>query len=342
MASDPRVSATAARGVGMVSRRGMLLAVGLGGVGALAGCDSGPDQSAETRPAADQDAQGSQLPEPLADTDLLLHTWLDTQHLQHTAKAVPAGQGYGEVLAETRRILSIQQAVLGRLIRAQQGDGSSLSGAPNGGSGADDAASTSGASASPGRLAAALSPLQDLPETLGGVSGSNLPTLLSLYGARFALAEALGRSPEWGLPSGPTGAASITLLAGLRQAVYGFEVLAARASGEERERYRSVLSTLRPLTRTMTDLAGPAAPAAPLGYGWEARLNTVADRRRAAQRLGRALPAAAMAGSSARAGDVDAIVGTVQVMATVVQVSGSVGVPLTGFPGLSVPRSPDM
>jgi hypothetical protein len=342
MAPDPRVSAIVVRERRTVTRRGVLLAVGLSGIGALVGCDAGADRASSTRRSGQQDTPVAAPAPPLADTALLLRIWQDTQDLQRDANAVSAPRDRRGALVETRRILGIQEAVLGRLVRAQGGGTSPESGdAATTTPLADSASDTTGPAPDLAEVAAALSPLDRLPGSLEGVSPSNLPTLMSLYGVRFAAAQMLGRSLDWTPPAGPSGASAVTLLAGLRQAVYGFEVIAARAGGGERERYRAALTTLRPMMRTVTELAGEAAPAAPLGYGWDARVDSEAARLRAARELSRPLPAAVIAGSSARAGDGDAITGTVQAMATVVGVGREMGVPLSGFPGLSVPELPD-
>jgi len=320
----------------VLGRRSVVLTFGVAALG-LGACDSEPADDRETPSQADSAGQPGP-PRPLADTDLLLETWQDTQELELLAGDVSPPPEARESLTETTRILGIQEAVLARLVRAQRGATAPLPKEVSRATQPPDVVSQTGAPRSDlGRLATALSPVEDTPQKLSAVSGSNLPTLLSLHGVRYACAERLGSPPGRTMLAGPTRAAAITLLAGLRQAVYGFEVLAARSSGEERERHRSALMTLRPLTRTVTELAGPAAPAAPLGYGWEQRLETESDRRRAARELAGALPAAVMAGASARAGDVDAIDGSLQALAAVLGVGVAVGVPVSGFPGLTVP-----
>jgi len=341
MALDPRQRA-APSGDGLVlSRRSLVAALGIGSGGLFAACDrAGPDRDRSDRSNPTRQPAPT---EPLADTDLLLRTWQDTRRLRRMAQQAIAEPAEREALADTDRILGVQEVVLGRLVQAQRGgtdlltDTAAEVSSPPGST--DGTSVTDEPQAGVNSLAEALAPGEETQRVLRGVSGSNLPTLLSLHGARSAAAARLGFSPGWSPMAGPSGAAAITLLASLRQAVYGFEVLAARSRDQERTGYRAALSALRPLTRAVTDLAGPAAPAPPLGYAWRQPLDTPARRNRAAQELAEPLPAAAMAGASARAGDTDAIAGTLHVMHTVVGVGAGAGLPIVGFPGLTVPEA---
>lgn len=177
-------------------------------------------------------------------------------------------------------------------------------------------------------------------DTLATVSPTNLPTLLALHGQRAAAAEILGGPVKWPVVEGPLGPGAITVLAGLRQAVYGFEVLASRSTEKERQTYTEALRPLREASRTVTELAGPAAPVAPLGYGLPSGVENRDARRQLAKDLLAALPQAVIAGSAARAGDQDAIAGTVRLMSLSVRLGTIFRVPAAPFPGLRVPADP--
>ncbi len=217
------------------------------------------------------------------------------------------------------------------------GDGVSATGAPG------DAAETT---ADPGALAAARlgdlgrDCLQDVTAevltALSEVSAANLPMLLAVAGQRGATAQLLGADPAWEPPAGPTGAAAAGLLDAYRPAVYGFEVLAARSRGDERTAYEQVLSPLRQATRQITQLAGEAAPPAPLGYGLPESLESEASRARLAGSLTAALPATIMGPTKGFVDDPASVAGTVQLLADAVRV-GQPWNPVTGFPGMQVP-----
>lgn len=112
--------------------------------------------------------------------------------------------------------------------------------------------------------------VSELPAVLSDittVSTTNRPMLLALAAQHADAARRLGRPVDWPELVGPTDTAAVPVLAAARPAVYGLEVLAARSEDEERERYQQVLTEVRALTRSLTTLAGDAAPLPPLGYG---------------------------------------------------------------------------
>ncbi|MGB3762565.1 MAG: hypothetical protein WA966_05020 [Ornithinimicrobium sp.] len=243
----------------------------------------------------------------------------------------------------TRSALVTQEGVLAKMVQVGGGpaaDDGSASAAPPSSDGASTTSGTGGAF-DPEVWAEALarSSLEEkIRDELSGVTGPNLPTLMALHGQRVAAARLLGASGTSGAVRGPSGAGAITVLAGLRQAVYGLEVLAARSSADEQEAYHDALSALRGPTRRLTELAGGAAPAPPLGYGLPEALSTRDERLDAAQQLFLALSQSIIAGSSARASDDAAIAGTVALMALSVRVGFTFAVPMVGFPGLDVPN----
>ncbi|MBA2697110.1 MAG: hypothetical protein H0U62_15035, partial [Actinobacteria bacterium] len=192
------------------------------------------------------------------------------------------------------------------------------------------------------RVAALVTAVSDdaTPERLrplSGASAANLPMLVSLHGERAAAALLLGGRISWPTLSRPAGARTVGLLAALRPAVYTLEVVAARASGEERGRFESVLASLGGLTRQVTELAGPAAPAAPLGYGLPEPLSTPAQRARLVTQALQPLPAAVVVGTAGLTGDSAGINGSVRLLAEVTRLGHPFGLPVTGFPGMTVP-----
>lgn len=292
----------------------------------------------------------------MPDLDVLTATRLRTQELLRVCSQTTAPESDRDAFAQTQSSLDRQHTVLTSLLQAGGVDLDDEDGAAPEDSEmtrSDPAApggDASSATATSGPTKSDVSAVIDLlvrysrGETaraeLGSLSAINLPTLLALHGQRTASAALLGERLSWPAAKGPKGAGAITLLAGLRQAIYGLEVVAAQATGPERESYRDAISALRGPTRTMTDLAGPAAPAPPLGYGLPSDLSTPGRRQKLAQSLMTALPQAIIAGSGARAFDPAAIDGTIQLMSIAVQVGSRLGVPQDAFPGLTVPDTP--
>lgn len=170
---------------------------------------------------------------------------------------------------------------------------------------------------------------------LAQVSGANLAMLTAITGQRGALAE-LGTELDWRPLGGPTGAAAAGVLAAFRQAVYAFEVIAGKASGDERDQFEPALSRLRNLTRQLTALAADAAPPAPLGYGLP-DLDTPALRRSLAGDVFAALPPSVVSGAGAHTEDLASVTGTVRLLTESLVLGRRWGLTLQGFPGMTVP-----
>lgn len=177
------------------------------------------------------------------------------------------------------------------------------------------------------------------PEALSVVAGAgaeDLPMLLAIAAQRGATARLFGQDPQWAELTGPTGEAAAPLLDVYRPAVYGFEVLAARAGGEERESFESVLTALRAVTRQLTQLAGDSASPAPLGYGIPEGTGSKEGRATLAGDLLAALQPSIMAATPEFTGDQDAVAGSVRLLAEAVELAQPWR-PLAGFPGMQVP-----
>ncbi|MGB6023019.1 MAG: hypothetical protein WBG89_11900 [Ornithinimicrobium sp.] len=327
------------RSASLCSRRGFLVAMSAMVGAGLAAC-SGDASHSPPEPSGDRDQESPRAQAP--DLAVLEATLTRTRDLITAGPTDRDDELTRSVLA-IRTALVTQEGVLTTMVQVgggQDGDQGSTSTSPP----FDEAATTSdtGRRFDPEEWADALarsSLEEEIQDELSEVTGPNLPTLMSLHGQRVAAARLLGASSTSVSVRGPSGAGAITVLAGLRQAAYGLEVLAARSSADERETYREALSALRGPTRRLTELAGGAAPAPPLGYGLPEALSTRRERRDTAQLLFLALSQSIIAGSSARASDDDAIAGTVALMALSVQVGFSFAVPMAGFPGLDVPKA---
>ncbi len=277
--------------------------------------------------------------------------------LQRTRYVISLGRDLGpgaqsRLLGEAQTAHGQQADVLERLLRAAQVDPGTASNPPDAAASTTaaprpaDAGTTATATATPAsrdrRIVTLRSALADdvTPgqlRSLAGASAANLPMLVSLYAERGAAAMLLGARVPWPPLAGPSGADAIGVLGGLRPAVYALEVAAARSSAAERERYEAALAPLRGLTRQVTELAGAAAPVAPLGYGLPGPLTTRAQRTDLVAQALRPLPAAVVAGTGGLAGDHAALSGSVRLLAEVLRVGHPFGLPVTGFPGMSVP-----
>ncbi len=315
------------------------------GVTGLAGCS---EDAGDTGPAPSGGDDISQPPaEQAPDMPVLEATLRRTRLLVEIASRANDEDASATIEAP-RAALDTQARVLAEMVQAgggerSQRDDTAQTGAPAASADTDSATATG---PPPELEAAELAGLliedsseDPISEELLTVSGINVPTLMALHGQRIAAARTLGADVTLPALRGPDGAGAITVLAGLRQAIYGLEVLAAWSAKDDREGYRDALASLRGPTRLVTELAGSAAPAPPLGYGLPSSLSTTRERRDAAQDLFVALSQSVIAGSSARAYDADAINGTIVLMALSVEVGTTFGVPMDGFPGLSLPEA---
>lgn len=183
--------------------------------------------------------------------------------------------------------------------------------------------------------------LQDVtPEALAEVStasSANLALLTAIAGQRGGLAMRLRSGPDWPELAGPTGEAAAAVLEAFRPAIYGFEVLAARSSGDYRTKYERPLGPLRRLTRSLTELAGDAAPPAPLGYGLPDDLDTPQGRTALAEGLLGVMWPTIIGSAGEHTGDPDATAGTVRLIAEVAAFAWPWDVELPGFPGMDAP-----
>jgi hypothetical protein len=332
------------------TRRTLLAAVGLGGWVVLTGCQEQPGSPAEVAPT---DGAGRPIRSEAADVLVMFRTLERTRSLQLMAAGLLDGAPDSSTVPEIHDALSGQAEVLEELLRAAEvepGPGpdrrpvsdDAAATSARGFGGADDSAATTGGIPRADRVATLADALADdagaeaLAE-VAGTSPANLPVLLSLHGQRAAAAVLLRRTPDWPPLSGPEGAAAVGMLVALREVVYALEVAAARASGDERAEHEVVLSSMRTLTDRLVTLAGPAAPAPPLGYGLPGPVDSADARRALVVRTLEAVPAAVLDGSGGLVQDEVAVAGCTQVLAEVVSQAQRLGSPLPAFPGLRTP-----
>lgn len=214
---------------------------------------------------------------------------------------------------------------------------------------ADDAARTTGAGDGADRTAGPARPpaerlgqvlRADVTEALRDASTAtptHLAMLVSLAAQHAASARELGAAVDWPPLAGPRDAAAVPLLAVLRPAVFGLEVLAARSRGEERDDYEAVLEDVASLARQLTSLAGRAAPVPPLGYDLPEPLADGEDRRDLAVRLVADVAPAALTTLTRVSGDVAQLTGVARVVAEAVSWDRLLGGRGEPFPGMTAP-----
>lgn len=341
-----------------VTRRSLLALLGVGVGAVVAGCEGTSEPTVSTaspRPTTAPGPSGSAAPadpsEPPAtqpaDTTLLVAALARAETLSAKCAAITGAEGWH------KRAHTQVQAALDEQVRVLTGvlDPAGAAATPG-----DQEVST--ATSAPGDQDAttatatptdrAVKDLRDLGKdcltdvtpdaliALTGASTEDLPMLLAIAAQRGATAALFEQQPQWAELAGPTGEAAAPLLDVHRPAVYGFEVLAARASGEERQRFESALTALRAVTRQLTQLAGDSASPAPLGYGIPGGTGSQDGRATLAGDLLAALPPAIMAGTPEFAGDEESVAGSVRLLAEVVALAQPWR-PVAGFPGMQVP-----
>ncbi|WP_141337470.1 DUF4439 domain-containing protein [Ornithinimicrobium kibberense] len=327
-----------------VSRRALLRSGGLVGLaGLLAACDGseGPDSTSPTG-AVEPDDPTTWPP----DTTLLLsarrrvHGYLAALEVVE----VPSGRASRLRDAWEAQLETVEQLVtLGGVplpapptdpVVTAAPDDTARTTAPT-----DDADRTAGPERPPAdRLGQVLR--ADVTEALRDASTAtptHLAMLVSVAAQHAASAQELGAAVDWPPLAGPRDAAAVALLAALRPAVFGLEVLAARSRGEERADYESVLEEVAGLTRQLTSLAGRAAPVPPLGYDLPEPLADREDRRDLAVRLVADVAPAALTTATRVSGDVAQLTGVARVVAEAVSWDRRLGGRGSPFPGMTAP-----
>lgn len=180
----------------------------------------------------------------------------------------------------------------------------------------------------------------DLPSVLDGIGRStpvHRPMLLALAAQHLASAERLGAATDWPALVGPVGTAAVPVLATTRPAVFALEVVAARSEGEERETYESVLADLRSVTRSLTTLAGDAAPVPPLGYDLPEPLADATERRALARAVVQDIAPSVLRVGDRAGADTEQVEAYLRLVMQATLWGAQLGTPEVAFPGMTLP-----
>jgi hypothetical protein len=310
-----------------VPRRLFLTAAGAGAVTLLAGCRVRLEDDAPRVPL---------LPtrEPIPDEGLLLQALAQCRDLQALAAAV---RGHGtSVAARVGRLHARQVSVLEQVLRSARVPERSYAASPT--PTIPTPTPSSGRPVPTGTTLAAqevLAVRRPALTALAGASTVHLSLLSAVTVQRAVAATQLGGAVAWPPSTVAPRAAAPDLLAAVRSVVYGFEVVAAQSSGEQRARAVAVLTTLRVRSAQLEVLAGRDAPAPPLGYDLPFPVTTPAAAARLARTLLPALLLSVGSAFAAAAHDQAALTGLLRWAAQTQAQGVSWGAALTAFPGLA-------
>lgn len=174
-------------------------------------------------------------------------------------------------------------------------------------------------------------------EDLAGSSTTHRAMLVSLAAQHAASARLLGAPVDWPPLVGPEGTAAVPVLARTRPAVFGLEVVAARSRGEERASYESVLGAARSTTRSLTTLAGDAAPLPPLGYDLPEPVDSEQTRLALARALVRDIAPAVLSVVGRAGSDPEQLGSVVRLVAEAEHWRQELGDDPAPFPGMTLP-----
>lgn len=352
----PAASPDPTRGAGPTRRS--VLQVGLLALGAtaLAGCTEGRPRTPWS-PDPDTDTDGALPPGLPPDGELLLlarerlHRYRGV--IVHVRPVSRTGRSVARQLAD---VWAVQQDRLEQLlvlagvdlpdladVVVDLPDVAGASGPPPdeaaASTGTDDAAATSApAGLAPDVLGTEIR--ADLDGALEGLTRStvtNRAVLTSLLAQHSEAARLLGAAVHHEPLVGPVGAAAVPVLQVTRPAVFGLEVVAARSRGEERELYESVLRPLQRITRSLTSLAGEAAPVPPLGYDLPEPLDDEPSRMALARGLVQDVAPAALSAVGRAGSDVGQLRSVVRIVAESAAWSRELGAEAVPFPGMTLP-----
>lgn len=318
-----------------LSRRVFVGLLGLSGASALAGCslDPGTDPAPTGPDATDPVIQG------VPDLPTLIRAHDRARELARLADGLTGGtKTERRVLARARTDLGGQADVLGRLLAAGGLPDTATATASPGDDAVTTTAPASDTSAGLRRLSreAATDVGPTSLDALAGTSAANLTMLVSMAGQRGALASALGTLVAWPALAGPRDAAAATLLTAWRPVVYGFQVLGAKAAGDERAAFTAALSRLEALASQLSTLAGAEAGPPPLGYTLDGDLQTSRGRKALAVALLATLPPAVLTGTDAYTDDAASVAGSVRLLAETLDLARPWALDEGPFPGMEL------
>lgn len=203
-------------------------------------------------------------------------------------------------------------------------------------------ASAAGSAATAGVIADEQGAIEDTLALLELAPADLLPTLASLRACRLLVCRIV--DPEVSFPPRAVTTdvdpeAVVPFLAASRQAAYGMEVVAARASGKRREQAIGWLGELRALALAQEEAAAGDAPPAPSAYALPLTADDADSAHRLAQYLLGALPGAygdALAGLVPEDGEPDrrTLAFGSDWLARAAVLSDDSGTPPGAFPGL--------
>ncbi|WP_405040295.1 hypothetical protein [Serinicoccus sp. LYQ92] len=316
------------------SRRAVLR---LGGLGLAAVAVSGCSGDRRRTPWSPSPGVEEADPSPPPDTELLVAARdRVARYRTMLAGVTPEGSGQRAEVNGRQEVWPVQQERLETLlslsgVEPAPADDAALTSAPEGGS-------STGAPVAVADLAQAL--LADLPTAFAEVARStptNRAMLTSLAAEHAFAAQALGADPPWPMLVGPAGTAAVPVLGATRPAAVGLEVVAARSGGEERERYESILASLQAITRTLTTLAGDAAPVPPLGYDLPEPLDTADQRAELARTLVLDIAPAVLSVADRAGSSAEQVRSLVRIVVEASTWGRRLGAPVDAFPGMTLP-----
>ncbi|MDF8263291.1 hypothetical protein [Luteipulveratus flavus] len=174
------------------------------------------------------------------------------------------------------------------------------------------------------------------PADLARTTAAHLPMLAAVAATRGAAATLAGHSPTWPNVTMPPAAVCVALLAAVRPAVYGVEVVAAGVrANAERKAMRSLLKGLYADRSRLEAAAGTAAPPPPLSYPLPPTASTPQARRQVVAGLLAPVVTATAAQVIQVRGEAAPLTGLLDLWSGAVARAWSWGVPPTPFPGLS-------
>lgn len=310
-----RVSGEVARGT---TRRAALIAGTAGVLGlALGGCSVRLEDDAPALP-------GLETRGPAPDQDLLLASWRSLQSLSALAASVPAGDSVW-----IAPIASAHRAQQDRLAGLIAGLGVTPSpGAPT------VSAATGGTAEALRTAEMRLIPGSDLAAVAAGQS-DNVPMLTSILAFRAAASTVLGTTPAIAGARTPSGQVAVHLLAAVRPAVYGLEIVAARTPAKQRDQVRDTLKAMYGARSRLEGAAGSAAPPDQLSYQLPVAVTDEASGKQLAQQLLAAVVTASASQASALRGQSAQLGGLIQLWSTAASWGWRWGSPVEPFPGLT-------
>ncbi|MEO8518435.1 MAG: DUF4439 domain-containing protein [Dermatophilaceae bacterium] len=303
------------------SRRGLLAALAAGSVMALSGCRVQLEEDAPRIPLVPARV-------PMKDEKTLLAMLENTRSLGSLATSVPGGPR-----STAGRLSSVhdgQVAVLERLLRE--------GGVPETLLGSLPAGVLSRPVLSPPVLplavlsAAESASVNDL--SLAGLADAHVALMGSLLAQRRAAVNLLGGSVAPVAPADLGGAQVVALLAAVRSAVYGFEVVAAHIEPKSQSLATTTLSSLRERASELEKLTG-SPPPTPLGYVLPFSVTDPKSARRLALHVLNALLSDQAAALEPAAGDANALATLTHWLGQTEAVASRWGAPLAAFPGLT-------